>query len=136
MLGGCRSSPAPGEQPLTSFRQVLTSSASGLTLHPKQETTIPLHIQNPGGETWVSEGRYPVTISYKWFQNGRMLPIEGERTLLPAAVGPNQAADANVRVVAPAAAGAYALRLTLVQEAVAWFMLKSNTYLELPVTVN
>ncbi len=77
-----------------------------------------------------------MTISYKWFQNGRMLPIEGERTLLPAALGPNQAADANVRVVAPAAAGAYALRLTLVQEAVAWFMLKSNTYLELPVTVN
>jgi hypothetical protein len=64
-----------------------------------------------------------------------MLPIEGERTILPAPVGPNQAIEAAARVVAPDQTGSFAVRITLVQEAVAWFMLKSNTFLELPATV-
>ena len=122
-------------QPLTSFRQVLTSNTARLTLHPKEETRLPVRIQNPGAETWVSVGRFPVTISYKWYRNGQMLPIEGERTVLPSAIGPNQSAEANVRVVAPDQTGEFALRVTLVQEAVAWFMLKSNTFLELAVKV-
>src|SRR5690348_12466609 len=86
----CRqSSPSPSvvleqnlglQQPLTSFRQVLTSSVDKLTLQPGQEIRVPVHIENPGTETWISAGRFPVTISYKWFKNGELLPIEGERT--------------------------------------------------------
>jgi len=123
------------QRPLKSFRQNLSSTTTSLTLHPSQDVTIPVRIQNPGTETWVSAGRYPVTISYKWFNKGRMLPIEGERTLLPAAVPSNQAVNVDVRVVAPAQSGDFDLRITLVQEGVAWFMLKSNTFLQLPVTV-
>jgi len=123
------------EQPLASFRQVLTSTTTRLSLHSKEETKLPVRIQNPGPETWVSAGRYPVTISYKWYRDARMLPIEGERTVLIAPIGPNQSAEASVRVVAPEQTGNFALRVTLVQEGVAWFMLKSNTFLELPVTV-
>ena len=123
------------QQPLTSFRQVLTSPKTELKLHPGEDIKIPVHIQNPGTETWVSAGQFPVAVSYKWFRDGQMLVIEGERTALPSAIGPNQAADVDVRVIAPPDPGKYGLRLTLVQEAVAWFMLKSNTFLELPVTV-
>lgn len=123
------------QQPLTSFRQVLTSSITRLTLHRNEETKLPVIIHNPATETWTSTGKYPVTISYKWFKAGKMLPLEGERTVLPNAVSPNQSVQASVRVVAPDQAGAFALRVTLVQEAVAWFMLKSNTFLELPVIV-
>jgi hypothetical protein len=123
------------QQPLTSFRQVLTSSTTSLTLHPAQEVKIPVRIQNPGTETWVSAGHYPVTISYKWFNGGQMLPIEGERTVLPGPVAPNQAVNADVRVVAPGQPGNFDLRITLVQEAISWFMMKSNTFLRLPVTV-
>ena len=64
-----------------------------------------------------------------------MLGIEGERTALTSPIGPQQAIDLDVRVVAPAQPGKYALRITLVQEAVTWFMIKSNTFLEIPVTV-
>lgn len=123
------------EQPVTSFRQVVTSSKLDLNLHPGQDTKIPVRIHNPGTETWISAGKYPVNISYKWYKNGQMLRIEGERTALPAAVGPNQAVDAAVRVIAPPDPGNYALRVTLVQEAVAWFMMNSNTFLELPATI-
>ena len=123
------------QQPLTSFRQVLTSSTTKLTLHPAEETKVPLRIENPGTETWMGIGKYPVTISYKWFLNGKMLPIEGERTVFPGTIGPNQAANVDARVVAPDKAGTYEVRLTLVQEGVEWFMLKSNTYLGLPAVV-
>jgi hypothetical protein len=123
------------QQPLTSFRQVLTSPTAKLTLHPAEETKVPLRIENPGTETWIGIGKYPVTVSYKWFLNGNMLPIEGERTVFPGAIGPSQAANVDVRVVAPDKAGTYEVRLTLVQEGVQWFMSKSNTYLGLPAVV-
>jgi hypothetical protein len=123
------------QQRVTSFRQILTSSKTNLKLHPGEDTKIPVRIQNPGTETWISAGQYPVNISYKWYKKGQMMRIEGERTALPSPIGPNQAVDAQVRVVAPLDAGNYALRLSLVQEAVAWFMIASNTFLELPATV-
>ena len=64
-----------------------------------------------------------------------MLPIEGERTILPSPVAPNQAVNADVRVVAPGEKGEYKVRISLVQEAVAWFMLKGNSFLELQAVV-
>ncbi len=123
------------DQPLTSFQQNLTSTTTSLTLHPGQDVKIPVRIENPGQEKWVSIGQFPVNVSYKWFKGADMLPIEGERTVLPAPIGPKQAANVDVRVIAPNEPGDYALRITLVQEAVTWFMTKSNTFLALPVTV-
>jgi hypothetical protein len=124
-----------GEQPLTSFRQILTTSTAKLTVHPGQEIKLPVRVQNPGSETWAPTGRYPVTVSYKWFKGTEMLPIEGERTVLPGPVAPNQAVSTDVRVVAPGQKGDYTLRITLVQEGVGWFMMNSNTFLELPSAV-
>jgi hypothetical protein len=123
------------QKPVTSFRQILISSTTNLQLHPGEDSKIPVQIQNPGAETWTSTGQYPVTVSYKWYKGGQMMSIEGERTILPTPVGPHDAINADVRVVAPPEPGKYTLRLSLVQEAVAWFMLKSNTFLEIPVTV-
>src|SRR5690242_15780397 len=53
------------QQPLTSFRQVLTSSKTDLQFHPGQDTKIPVRVQNPGTDTWLSVGAFPVDISYK-----------------------------------------------------------------------
>src|SRR5437868_1489758 len=131
----CRQTDAPVEEkkvglqePLTSFRQVLTSSRTGLNLQPGQDTKIPVRIQNPGTESWVSAGQYPVTVSYKWYKDGEMMRIEGERTTLPSPIGPNQAVDADVRVIAPTDPGKYAIRFTLVQEGVAWYLLMSDAF--------
>ena len=124
------------QKPVTSFRQILISSTTNLQLHPGQDTKITVQIQNPGTEIWTSTGQYPINVSYKWYKGGNMMTIEGERTRLPSPVGPNDAITTDVRVVAPPDPGKYALRVTLVQEAVAWFMIKSNTFLEVPVTVD
>jgi hypothetical protein len=123
------------DRPLTSFRQLLTSLIKELTLHPAEEVRIPVWVANPGSEAWASQGQYPVTVSYKWFAAAGMLPAEGERTALPKAVAPDHYVEVQVRVVAPAQPGEYFLRITLVQESVAWFMLKSNSFLQVPVTV-
>jgi hypothetical protein len=65
-----------------------------------------------------------------------MLPIEGERTSLPRAIPPKGAADVNVNIEAPPQRGNFRVRITLVQEGVAWFMLVSNRFLEIPVSVD
>jgi len=123
------------QQALMSFRAMLTSSKTDLQLHPAQDIKIPVKVQNPGTETWISAGAFPVNVSYKWFKGGVMMSIEGERTALPRPVAPNQTVDVDVRVVAPPDPGKYVLHISLVQEAVAWFMTKTNMSLELPVTV-
>jgi hypothetical protein len=46
---------------------------------------------------------------------------EGERTRLPQSIAPRATADCVLGVRAPAEPGAYELRVTLVQEGVAWF---------------
>jgi hypothetical protein len=137
--GTTTSEPLPSlgdvDQPLASFNQNLTSTTTSLTLHAGEDIKVPVRIDNPGTEIWASAGRLPVNVSYKWFKGADMLPIEGERTLLPASIGPKQTAMVDVRVIAPNEPGDYTLRITLVQEAVAWFMTKSNMFLAMPATV-
>ena len=123
------------DRPLTSFKQNLTTTTTGLNLQPGQDIKISVRVENPGLEMWTSVGRLPVMVSYKWFQGAEMLPIEGERTALPAPIGPKQAKNVAVQIVAPNHAGNFILRVSLVQEAVAWFMIRSNTFLDLPVSV-
>jgi hypothetical protein len=122
-------------RPLSSYNQLIQSSAANLSVSANESFNLPVRIENPGTDTWDSTGGAPVTVSYKWFLKNNMLPIEGERTVLPKPIGPKQSADVTVHVIAPGQPGKYELRVTLVQEGVAWFMTKSNTYLALPVTV-
>jgi hypothetical protein len=123
------------QKALTSFHAVITSPKTDLQLRPGQDTKVPVKVQNPGTETWISAGAFPVNVSYKWYKGGMIMGIEGERTALPGPVAPNQTVDVDVRVIAPPDAGKYTLRITLVQEAVTWFMTKGDSFLELPVTV-
>ena len=107
-----------------------------MSVSANERFDIPVRIENPGTDTWVSVGSAPVDVSYKWFfLDGKMLPIEGERTGLPKPIEPKSSANLRVHVVAPGQPGKYELRVTLVQEGVSWFMTKSNTYLALPVLV-
>lgn len=122
-------------QPLSSFDQVIRSSASNLSVAANEKFELPVRIENPGTETWLTTGSAPVNVSYKWFRNGTILPIEGERTPLPKPISPKTSEDVTVHIMAPGQAGKYELRVTLVQEGVTWFMTKSNTYLALPVSV-
>jgi hypothetical protein len=118
---------------LTTFEHEITSTATELKVKPGQLSKVPVTIKNPTKDTWTSLGRAPVVISYKWFSQGQMLPDEGERTLLPQILRPNESASAEVKVLAPEKPGNLVLKITLVQEGVVWFMSRGAKPLELSV---
>jgi hypothetical protein len=135
ILNGCGEAPRISEinQPLSSFEQEITSTVNRMRMQPSAIVQLPVTVKNIGGETWVSKGSAPVNVSYKWFQNGMMLPIEGERTFLPRSIGPGESVPVQVKVAAPAHGDNLVLKVTLVQEGVAWFMIKGGKSLEIPV---
>jgi len=127
----------PGEMtaPLRTFSQQITSSVKSLRLKLSESTEVPIMIRNTGSEPLASAGKYPITVSYKWFQGEKMLPIEGERTVLPAVLKPNESANLNLKVTAPSSGKSLTLRVSLVQEGVQWFLSAGAPTLDIPVTL-
>jgi hypothetical protein len=81
-------------------------------------------LENAGSALLVSAPPNPVLLSYRWFEaaTGRWLDRpEALRTRLPHTLVPGRPAACRMKVRAPAAPGMYRLRITLVQEHVAWF---------------
>jgi hypothetical protein len=81
-------------------------------------------LENLGNAFLTSAPPYPVYLSYKWFSphSGQWLQAhEGMRTVLPLAIAPKTSAWARMRIQAPPLSGTLLLRLTPVQEHVAWF---------------
>jgi hypothetical protein len=144
---GCKSSPTEQEssspqaaadptatnEAFTTFNQRITSSVHDLSVSPGEILTIPVTVKNTGDRHISSAGKFPVTFSYKWFDGGKMLPIEGERTLLPRALNPGDEVSFAAKVVAPLQGQSLTLKLTLVQEGVAWFMTSGGSPLEIAV---
>jgi hypothetical protein len=123
------------DAPLKTFSQEITSSVKSLRLKPSESTEVPVIIRNTGQEPLATAGRYPITVSYKWFVGEKMLPIEGERTALSGVLKSNESANVNVKVVAPPSGKSLTLKITLVQEGVAWFLSAGARTLDIPVTL-
>jgi hypothetical protein len=124
------------DAPLPSFSQDLQSSMKSLGLARGEKTLVPVTLHNTATTTLATTGKDPITVSYKWFDHGKMLPIEGQRTVLPDALKPGDSGEVKVSVVAPDAPGDFVLKITLVQEGVTWFMTAGAKPLEIPVTVH
>jgi hypothetical protein len=122
--------------PLSSFSQDIQSQVKSLNLGRGEKTLVPITLRNTGTSILATVGKDPITISYKWFDHGKTLPIEGERTSLPGPLKPGDSVDIKVNVVAPETPGDLVLKVTLVQEGVTWFMTAGAKPLELPVTVH
>jgi acetolactate synthase-1/2/3 large subunit len=81
-------------------------------------------LENAGSALLVSAPPNPVLLSYRWFEaaTGRWLAEpEALRTRLPHTLVPGRPVACRMKVRAPATPGKYQLRITLVQEHVAWF---------------
>lgn len=90
---------------------------------PGEGFTVRMEIANDSGCTLASSGLYPVNIAYHWIvaDTGDMVVFDGERTRLNKPLPTGSVGEYAAHVLAPAAGGRYLLRITLVQEAVAWF---------------
>jgi acetolactate synthase-1/2/3 large subunit len=81
-------------------------------------------VDNAGTALLVTAPPHPVHLSYKWFEaeTGRWLrEPEGLRMRLPHTLVPGRPATCRLKLWAPPTPGNYRLRITLVQEDVAWF---------------
>jgi hypothetical protein len=123
------------DQPLTNFSQEITSSVQELTVSPGGAFEVPVTIKNPTDVTWSSFGKYPIVVSYIWFDNGVMLPPESQRTLLPAKLLPGGSITLTVKGTAPQKGQKLLLRITLVQEGVEWFLTKGARSCDIPVVM-
>jgi hypothetical protein len=103
-----------GSRPLSSF-------AGSLSIEDQAVGSKRVLVRNDGIEVWPCTGARAVHLSYRWIDaDGNVIPVEGRRFNLPTPVEPG----ATVAVAfAPAEPppGAARVRLTLVQELVAWF---------------
>jgi hypothetical protein len=122
--------------PLSSFSEDIQSSVKSLELRPAERTSVPITLRNPGPALWSTRGQDPITIGYKWFDRGKVLPIEGERTRLPGLIKPGDTVDMKVNVVAPGTTGSLVLKISLVQEGVTWFMTSGARPLEVPAAIH
>jgi len=121
---------------LPSYSEDIQSSVKSLDLRTGETTQVPVTLKNTGPALWASAGKAPITLSSRWFDNQKMLAIEGERTLLPAPLPPGQSVNLQARAVAPPSAGHFFLKISLVQEGVTWFFEAGAQPLVLPVTVH
>lgn len=133
-------SPPARPEPLRSFGQIFVPRAPLGGFEAGQAQTVRIAVTNPSDVTWPALGRdgggYSVRLSYHWFDAARqMVVFEGRRTLLPHDLGPGETVELSAVIEAPAQPGRYLLRLTMVQEGVAWFDAAGALPLELELEV-
>ena len=85
---------------------------------------VPVQLKNLGSAILVTAPPNPVYVCYRWMdtRDGRAVG-EGQwlHTPLPRSIPPGDAVDITALVAAPDEPGDYVLRVTLLQEGIAWF---------------
>jgi len=125
--------------PLTSYSQEITSSVNGFEVKVGETYALDINVKNTGTQPWFGHARVAqVDVSYRWLDSdGKILPIEGNRSILNAQVlQPGASEQLKLQVVAPPNPGSYILWVSMVQEGVIWFYGKGAKPLALRVTVD
>jgi FkbM family methyltransferase len=124
---------------LTSFSQEITSSVRQFRMKAGDAYAVDINVRNTGTQPWFGRtSAAPVNASYRWLDNnGKVLPIEGNRAFLDRpVVRPGESDQLKLSVTAPPDPGSYTLWISMVQEGVAWFYDRGAKPLVLPVTVD
>ena len=121
-------------------KQAAIRIAASVPSRVPADQTLYLHcsITNLGTERLASVPPNPTHLSYKWFdcRSSAQLGGEGHRTALVAPLMPGKTAENPVNVQTPLEPGRYILRITLVQEHVAWLdSIAASNACDLPVEV-
>jgi hypothetical protein len=132
--------PVPGRLPV--FDQVLAVKPPVPRFSAGRVSRPRVIVANPGPASWSALGRGSMTmeravrLSYRWLaRDGAVVVEDGERTELPRDLPPGGRVELRAVVRAPDAPGRYTLRLSLVQEGVAWFDARGARPLDLVVDV-
>jgi hypothetical protein len=92
---------------------------------------VTLTIRNVGRTTWDSTGAQRFRLSYHWLtaDGSKVVSWEGQRTALPAAVGPGASVRLTAEVVAPRQPGDYLVLWDIEQEHRLWFSTEPDAVL-------
>ena len=103
---------------------------------PDAAVHFALQIRNNGWDTWRSDVRPPVLVSYHWLDRaGKTVVRDGVRSSLPQPLQPGESTIVDVTVMAPSQAGRYLLHFDLVHEGVTWFSEVGQAPFEKPCAV-
>jgi hypothetical protein len=106
---------------------------------PRELVRLPIELGNPTAATWypMTHSRYGVNLSYQWLDasTGTVVVRDGERAFLKAPLQEGESVVLEAVVQAPESAGTYRLRMSAVQEGVAWFSDRGARALEHSVEV-
>jgi hypothetical protein len=118
--------PFANPRPLLHPRAGIVARVPAVAL-PGETLVVPVTVTNRSDRTWSAvgvfkTGVYRVGVGYRWFDDrGKIVVAEGDRSRLPRDVPTGVSAEVATRIPVPAKPGAYRLRITVVQEGVAWF---------------
>lgn len=112
-------------EPLTEFAQEITVVSPIRQMRAGSPVTMPVVVKNTSSQTWPmgdEEESRSVRLAYQWLDTeGNIIIRDGIRTYLEKEMAPGSSAQLNAMIQAPDKPGEYILRLTMIQEGVAWF---------------
>ena len=91
-------------------------------LAAQSEVTVPIRLTNRAHSELASSLPYRTRLGYRWLHDVREPALESSALApLPQTLRAGETCEASLRVAAPSAPGRYILRISVVQEGVAWF---------------
>ncbi|MBM4420447.1 MAG: hypothetical protein FJ034_02445 [Chloroflexi bacterium] len=109
--------------------------AGTLSLRAGQTGVLPVTIRNTGSLIWNPAQGF--ALAYHVYRaDGSVLTWDGPRTALPGPVAPGATISVFATFTAPAAPGAYVVKLDLVREGVTWFSGQGVPPAEVAATIN
>ena len=128
----------PPLPPSIATEVAITATSAPRVVLPMESFSIQVEITNRSRETLASIGATPIQLSYRWLDatSGEIIDADGARTRLTRRIASGSSHRQQMLVVAPTHTGHFTLRITLVQELVAWFTdLPTPVYDDVPIVV-
>ena len=97
-------------------------------LYAGEAIRIPLYITNKSLRTWQADGLTPLHPAHRWLDSAGGALETSPRIKLPGDVPPGESCFVTMGVEAPDAVGPHILQITLVEEGVAWFEGKAESF--------
>jgi hypothetical protein len=118
------------------YRQKISVMSPPVTMKLGQVATIEVTVTNTSTMDWPASGSSPVNLSYHWVDRSGMVVVhDGERTGLSKLLKVGESANIHATIKSPNQPGEYSLRMSMVQEGVAWFDENGAEALNIPVKV-
>jgi hypothetical protein len=110
------------ERPRSDIK-VTVEAAVPSTIRAGADTLLTYRLTNRAGSQLASAYPQWTQMGYRWVDANGAADESNDavRTALPAALAPGESGSGRMRVVAPRTPGRYLLRLSVIQEGVAWF---------------